>query len=359
MTTTKDQAELFITSRYTEASNYAATAQAGLSTFLTDLGTLMTTFTGTALDFSSIVFPQRYVPGAVGGDKPVMPVIPTAPLTADLTVTHTDDVTVSDVNVELVAALKSGLTGGKLLSAEGEQALYDRAIARKDLENARIEANATELWASRGFEMPSDVLLDMMADADKEQTRNTLEVNTEIIAKSAELAMQTASVMVQAASGLNQTWIQHLDSINDRVVRIKTANVGMILQAYATTAKTIVDSYLGEVQAYAALTGAEVSIEQLELSAVETATKNAGVQKELILKEAELRLQEARNSLQLQMEALKSGAQVNAQVVASALSSVNASTSYGFSWGGSENTSTSTDATKSVISETIVHNLTT
>lgn len=359
MTVVKQNATDFVDQKFTIATDYADAAQAALESFLVDMSNQLTDYTGQALVIDAVTFPTPYVPAEVSNSAPIAPTIPDTPLAADLLVAHEDDVSVSAVNVNLLSNLNAALTTSKILSSAEEQALYDRMLGRKDAENERLEANATNLWASRGFEVPQGPLLAQIAEAAVEQSRNTLEVNAEILGKSGELAMQAASVALQSAVTYEQTWLGNLNLINDRAVRVKVENVGRVLQSYATIAKVLTDTYSEEVRAYGAEVQATVGIETLKLQANENDARIQAQEKATILQEAELKLKNKQTVLQLQIESLKVSASVSAQVVASALNSVNASASFGFQGGASEGTSNSfsSDLTKGIVSKSVSENV--
>jgi hypothetical protein len=74
---------------------------------------------------------------------------------------------------------------------------------------------------------------------------------------------------------------------------------------------------------------------------------------EVSLKEADMLLQSALGEMRLEVEKIRSGAQVSAQMAASALSSVNASAQIGYSESKGERTNTSvTESTQRSTSET-------
>jgi len=358
LTVVKTNATDFVDSKFNIAMEYADAAKGSLDTFLTDMSNQLSDYTGVPLTILPVTFPDAYVyvkPDTFPTSPPVPTNIPDAP--SNLEVTHTDDVTANLTSTNFTTALNAALTSSKLLSASEEQALYSRAVNRKDLENERLETNAMNLFASRGFEVPSQALLAQIAEAASEQTRNTLEINAEVLAKSGEYAIQAASVALQVASAYEKTWLDQLNAINDRAVRLKVENVSRLLQAYATTAKVLVDVYTGEVQAYGTEIQALLGVEQIKVAATDSALKIAYEKKQTILSEAELTLKNKQTVLQLQIESLKTSASVSAQVIASALNSVNASASFGFQGSAQEGSSFSTDLTKGIVSKSVSENV--
>lgn len=364
-TTTELAASNYVSGKFTAATAYADAAKADLSTFLTSMATAIEDFTGQAFSIDYLQFPANYAVTIDSSiNKPVRPTIaaqsiPATPTTLETTVEHEEITTASVIGANFNTRLNGALTASKILTAPEEQALYDRAAGRRDADNLRIEDDATNLWAARGFEVPSGALTAIMAAAQREIARNNLELSAEVLGKSAELAMQAASVALQVSASFEQAWLAHLDQINDRAVKVKFQNVASIIQTYVSVAKVVTDIYLNDVQAYGALMSTELGIEQVQLAGNENATKNQAMKHELLMKEAELRIKEKQATLQLQLDSLKTSATLSAQVVASALNSVNASASFGFS--GSVNDSTSSseswDRTKGIVTKIVSENV--
>lgn len=357
-TSTETSATGYVTARFTSATTYADGAKTELNSFLAAMATAISDFADETFTLDYTQFPANYSPAASTAAAPVRPLgMPSDALEIGDPIAHIETTTVSGVGANVASRINAALTTSKVLTEAEETALYSRAVARTAIENERIEDNAMNLWASRGFEVPAIVLNAIIAQAESEQTRNNLEINAEILGKSAELAMQSASTALQVGTSFEQAWLSHLDQINERELKVKFQNVANLIQSYTTTAKVLTDSYLADVEAYGGLVAAYGTVEQLKLAGNENATKNQALKKELIIKEAEMRIKERQSTLVYTLDSLKTSATLSAQVVASALNSVNASASFGFngSVSDSTNSSESWDRTKGVVSESINH----
>lgn len=383
-------------------------------------------------------------PSTVGVIAPTL-VMPGAPV---VSISYTEDVSHEGIYTNLIAAINNGLLTSKILTEAEEQAMYDRSVARTDLEHSKAESDAVNYWASRGFETPGMQVTARLAELTAERLRNTNVINAEVLAKSAELAMQSMNVAIDAAAKVEATWMTYINSMNDRQANLAAESVKQIVAVYAATAKAktdeflgrvqmfdtefkailqqydtemrgfetesnvILQTYTGEVQAYNALvtaianknkaiidrytsaanaysavvraesdrftgevsgksmlekskaelyvaevqgtstaikatvdafasemaawaTGvkADVDVEQLKLQALEIQGRMATAQKEIVLKDFDLRLREANASLATQLEALGRSAGTTAQIIASTLGA--AHTTLGYSVGAS------------------------
>lgn len=271
----------------------------------------------------------------------------------------------SNTLARIANELVEGSTG---LNADVEQAIFDRARGRKDLNNQAKYEEAENYFASRGFELPPGALVGRLNEIIIESLREDADLNNDILVEQARLAQENSRfILEKAVSTVNEIEMNHVNSIlsyNKNVIDKYVAELEAYkneLLAESTRLETILKVYLGQVEAFKA--EAQVAAVEVEVQAkiVELKIKQAQITAELAIKEAEIGIEQARLLHSITLDAVKAGAQVSAQITASALSSVNASASVGFSGGASESVnygeSFSWDMTKDVPDVKYLHNI--
>jgi len=284
----------------------------------------------------------------------------------------------------LLTYLQAGSTG---LSAAAEQAIIDRAQARQDIIDDKLERETLEFFSSRGFDLPTGVEDAATAYLAAERARNRTDLNEKVLIDQAERAMKNDQFIIGAAKDLEAVLIDHTNKINDRAldaVKAKSANAVAIfaesvkayiaeeegklknlsvqvehLRGVVEANKGLVSLYSAEGEAYkvtiegkAARNESVVKIFEAENSGFEAETRantsaatvtieeyklrlqNADIQlrKAIAQVEAELKSYESESTLRIGVS--KDMANIAMQCVASAYGAVNASA--GISFGADE-----------------------
>jgi len=359
-------ADQFVSARFLEAQTYAANAWDEANSYLSQL---VTTVTHPAID-TTVSVPLNYTGGdiviASHGEKPGKPVFDTdfpfnRPALGTLKALPSFDLLTSDlvtlrsdIITRLLEFIEVGSTG---LSAEAEQAIFDRARGRQEIDNARLYTEAEEYFAARGFEMPTGALSAKLQEINIEIARRTSDLNNDIMTEQAKLAQTNFQFALEKGATIVTNMIElsfksvidynkgTIDAFLGQVEEYKQ-EINSVLAEVEAKSKV----YLAEAEVYkanAAVDNADI-VAQVEIAKLSLG--EAQVKAELAIKEVDIELEAALKLHQLQVAAYESGSKVTAQIVASALSAVNASANYGFSGsasiGGSY--STSYDATKGV-----------
>lgn len=270
-----------------------------------------------------------------------LPVLGTL-LPMPITVYPTDSL--DTIQTKLLAMLLQKLTdGGTGLDATVEQAIWDRAIARQELENQRAYEEAEDYFAARGFTMPPGALMSRLQELNIEIARNNANLNNDILTQQSKLAQDNMRFLLsEGANTVFSTEKLHIDKVlnyNKNTLEVYLGELEAYrsqLQLFVSRIEAILKVYLGKVEAYKA--DAQVMGIEIDSKAkvIGIRLDQAKIKADLYLKEIEVEIEKARLQYGLQVETIKAGAQISAQVVASALSSVNAHASMGFSSGANE-----------------------
>lgn len=278
--------------KFDQASNLANNAWTQAEAFLNALAA--------AAVFSSITVPDipvidysTIVPTleSIQGEQP------TAPEDSSLSMTGIDDL----FTVEEIEALGTGL------GADVENAIWERAKSRMEIDNLQKYTEAETYFSSRGFDLPPGALSGRLMDVLVEIARNESYLNNDIMVEQARLAFENRKV-----------------ALNYSIEKYKAQVMGE-----ASRIESIVKVWLGKVEAYKAQTGVTIAYLELEIKNFLAKVEQAKMQSDAILKRAEITMEDLRRVQTIQVEVVKAGAQILAQMTASALSSVNASAQIG------------------------------
>jgi hypothetical protein len=198
----------------------------------------------------------------------------------------------------LQAAFTADLAGNTLGTIPAwEQAMYDRAVARQELDLERTYNDAVLQFSSKGWDAPPGAAVAKITEIDKEQDKTRVDLQNAILVQSGTLQQQFAVAIRELGVKLN-----------DSLIKLNTETNAQGLQGAL------------------------------------------GV-RDLMLKKMDAAMNNATRIFIAELEALRGNAQIAAQIVAAALNGVNVSASFGFQGGVGVNYSN--DMTKDVISESI------
>lgn len=356
-----DDAESLVRTQFGTAQSWASDMLIQTLAFLTQLQT-STTFTVPSVELdvslpSTITFPSfaAVEPAdlTLSYTTPNVPVVNLTPLDGTFSFAVADYI--SDLGDELITKIRADLAaGGSGLSATVEQAIYDRAVARRETEDVRIYTEAENYFASRGWTMPPGALSGRLLEIQKEITRDNNRINAEVLIKQAELADTNTRFIKETATRIeemlrtfyvnDQTF--ELNLANSRVEALvkefetKRSEAQTEIEKYSAESRAVVDliqaqvsAYLGEVEAYkskAAAYEATVGAQAASYKAIaDVATAEAQVE----VARVNTALQPILAEANLKVEAAKGGASVAAQVAAGAMSAVNAGVNFNYAGG--------------------------
>lgn len=255
---------------------------------------------------------------------------------------------IDEVRVDFIAKIKAIMVDGATgLDATVEQAIWDRALNRQEIQNLAQYNEAEKYFSTRGFEFPTGAMAGRLQEISIEIARANAGLNKDITIEQAKLAQTNFQFAIEKGAGMV------LEMMKTSIEAVLSANKGKI------------DKFLGQVELYKQQVAKEITIIETQIkiisakidvfktgvSASEIAANVKLKENELLLtkaqailaakmKDADIVLDEANKVYVLQIELAKSIAQIHSQMAASAMSGINASASFGFSGGASMNEGT-------------------
>jgi hypothetical protein len=353
ISTTQD----LVTERFSQAKGYASEFASDTTSFLDNLANLVVEATMPVPDIhfdwqplsivSDIELKRPNEPSDTEFNSPDLPSngVEELPL-------FTEANYQSDVNLAIYAKLLYDVVnGGTGLGATVEAALWDRATARKELINEQTYLEAEEYYSSRGWSMPPGALNSNITRARAEIAREQNDINSDILYKQADLAVNNTHFIMTSALQLEGVMInffgdkakRKLDydvARNESKIKKFATDVDLFKSAVMAESARIdgiskifmakVDEYKADSMVNSASLDAQVKIFDARIQEAKNYT-------DILLKEAEIALVNAMHYYGIQVEAAKAGASVAAQIAASALSSVSASAQVGYHATSDEN----------------------
>lgn len=363
------EVENLVSGRFLQSQQYAANAWAAVNSYLNQLVTL-TSHPG--ID-TTITVPFNYTgPNIIAlahGNKPTEPEFSTTldlplPTLGSLKDLPNFDFLTEDLDSlrygiiqKLQTVLKEGATG---LSAEAEQAIFDRVLFRREVENERMYTEAENYFAARGFELPTGALAARLQEVNIQISRNNAQSSNDVMIAQAQLAQTNFQFVLKEGATVVLTMIESAlkasIEYNDGVTKIFTAKVEEYkadIQKVLALIEAQSKVYIAEVQAYASEAQIDIADIGAQIDIAKVQLQTAELKANLLLKEADIELQAAMKLHELQLASFEAGTKVTGQIVASALAAVNASATLGFSAGLQAADETKSDLTKSIDSGSI------
>lgn len=312
--TTKEQAEIFITDRYTEAGEFADKGWEKVEDFM---GAMQEAFTDldipTNFAIDETELPDLELNDIDAGDIPEPP-----------EVSIDDPGTLDEAAYTLILAdIDNTLTvGGTGFTPAAQAAMFENAIARSDSEHEKLYNEAENYYAARDYELPPGALAGRLLQTAAERRRANNILSNDLTAMVATQEQKNRETALTVGA---QLFVGQVEAFKAKV------------STMASRAEAQVRIYTATVEGYKARAETLSVVDQLKIKEYEARAQVIMAKKEVMIKEAEMRIREAANLLAMRVEAAKSGSTVAAQIVASALNSVNASTNYGYSGGFNSN----------------------
>jgi hypothetical protein len=165
-------------------------------------------------------------------------------ITVDIDWTESEHVSSLYTNLlsQLITYLQEGSTG---LAADVEQALIDRAQARQDIIDDKLERETLEFFASRGFDLPTGVEDAAIAFVAAERARNRTDLNEKILIEQAELAQKNTQFIISAAKDLEAVLRDFTNKTNDRALDAAKAQANTAIALFSENVK----AYIAQEQA--------------------------------------------------------------------------------------------------------------
>jgi len=282
--------------------------------------------------------------------------------------------------------LQSGATG---VGAVIEQEIFDRALARQNIEEDKAQAEIEDYFASRGFDLPPLAMAARLAEHTNSRLLRTADLNGKILIEQADLAQKNSQFVISAAKDLEAVLRDFTSKQNDRSLdyaKAVAANAIAIyvaaVQAYVAVAeankmyvevqvenlkaiveynKGLISSFAAEAEAYGVIVEAQskandavIGIFEADVKGYDAETRAQSAAQQIIIEEYKLKLQngdiqlrKAIAEIEAELQAFgtesslrekiaEAMANIAMQSVASAYGSVNASVGLSHQTGRSE-----------------------
>lgn len=182
--------------------------------------------------------------------------------------------------------LSKYLDGGTGLKAEVEEAIYNRARARNDLEAKKVQDAAMADAAARGFTLPNGSMFSAMNRARQDAANNNAKTASEIAIAQAEMEQKNLQFAVTTSAGLRTaminatlSYMQNLGQINGQALDYAKSVLSSIVETYNTAVKAYtvqLEGYKTEATVFETLMRgalAGVEIYKAEISALQALTQ--------------------------------------------------------------------------------------
>lgn len=175
--------------------------------------------------------------------------------------------------------LQKYFAGGTALAPAIEDAIYNRARAKNDLEVARTQDAVMKDFAARGFTMPPGALSSMYALARRDAQNNNAKMTNEIAIAQAEMeqknlqfAVTTSATLHQVAVNATIAYMQNLIQLNGQSIQYAQAVVSALVETYNAQVRLFtskLEAYRAQAAVYetqlkAVMTGIDIYKAQIE-----------------------------------------------------------------------------------------------
>ena len=217
---------------------------------------------------------------------------------------------------QLSAKLYADLvTGGTGLDADTEQAIYDRAESRQQEADEQAMLEAQNLWASRGFSLPTGVLNGTMIEVTDRINRRKDDLNNDILVQQSKLAQENTHFIITQAIQLEKNLMDNANQVQNRAFEVAKVTVELAAVLYDIKVKhysLLLEGYKVQAQVYEIRIRGEVAKAELYKARIEGVKAVVAV-KELMVQAYSAQIEGIKSMVQLygtQMEASKIAADI-------------------------------------------------
>lgn len=180
----------------------------------------------------------------------------------------------SDILTTLQDKVLNGIVnGGAGMSETTEQAIYDRAASRLDVELQKSENIALEDFASRGSRLPQGALIARFQEIQLQNTFAREDLTNDIMIKSADQAYQYSTFIIEKGISLEHEVMATVNSIQQRAFESTKAVIEYAIKIYDSKVQaynTKMEAYKVEAQVFDTKIRAETAKAELYRSILES-----------------------------------------------------------------------------------------
>jgi hypothetical protein len=167
-----------------------------------------------------------------------------------------DSALIQELKTKILLNIQNGGTG---LDPDVEQAIFDRAKDKQELENERVYTEAEQYYAARGFTLPPGALGQRLLQAVIEITRANAALNQDIMIKQADLAQTNTHFMYQQAIALEAIIMDYTNKMVQRAFEGEKISIDVALNMY----NALLEKYKSSIQMY----GMDVEVYKAKIQA--------------------------------------------------------------------------------------------
>ncbi len=228
----------------------------------------------------------------------------------------------SDTLDDLRVRVRSILAGGTGLPAAVEQALFDRARSREEVQVKKAVQEAFDTFAGRGFNMPPGMLVAQVNTAREEGQLRINSINRDIMAEAAKWQLDSLKMAVEQGLAAENMMVQQFNNgVNRTFEAAKLVLEGQLSLYNATVSLYNAQQQGYQIAAQVYKTKIDAELAQIEVYKAQIeGVKVQGERNEQKVREYTARLQAASQVVEVykaQMEGAKTQADVNRAVIES------------------------------------------
>ena len=229
------------------------------------------------LSFANIPEPPEYNLPDFNVDAPVADLTPPEPSFVWNEAEYSSDV-MDQLKTKIYNDLVSGGSG---LGATVEQAIYNRASGRMELEHQQLYDNALNYFSSRGAPLPPGALAGLLIEADHKINLAREDLNNDILIQESKLAQENTHFIITSALQLEKLGMDYSNAIQARAFEAAKYTVEAALQIFginveAYKARLIGYQVLAEV--YKTRISAEIARAELYKAQIEAVKAHTEIQ---------------------------------------------------------------------------------
>lgn len=188
---------------------------------------------------------------------PVMDLTP-----PDTSFSWTEAIYTSDLKQAIESKLLNDIrNGGTGLDEATEQAIYDRARSRQQVENEQLYTEALEFFSSRGFTFPPGALAGRMMEASARIAQINEDLNNDILVQQSKLAQENTHFIITSANEHERMTMDYINNMRQRgfeAAKYMVEAAIVIYRARVEAYKTRMEAYQIQAQVYEARIRAEL-----------------------------------------------------------------------------------------------------
>ena len=214
------------------------------------------------IDDISIPSPPEYNLPDFEGELPTMDLTPPEPMFVWNEIEYNSDL-LTQVKSKLLLDL---VNGGSGLDAATEQAIYDRATDRQELENQQMYDEALNFWSSRGWTEPPGALAGRLLETNYKIVQTRTDLNNDILINQSKLAQDNTHFIITSTLQNEKQLMDYTNQYQQRAfdaAKYVVESALIIYQAKVEAYKAQLEIYRVQAQVFESRIRAEIAKAEL------------------------------------------------------------------------------------------------